>query len=226
MRTTFIPSTNDGLVSWSLNLVNKLSAQPGHFGVGPARLASLVASQAAYAQAQRATADGGKPATARRNAARAALLADVRAAVAVVRAQEDLTDAQQVQLGLRPPNPRRKAIPRPRVAPGISIRSVVGRRVSLRLVDRDGDRPRRPRDVAGAAIYLRIAEEPSLDPQQWRRLGNATRARHLVVLPANLTPGTKFWLSAAWYNARAQLGPASLPVGARMPFDGPIEMAA
>jgi hypothetical protein len=55
---------------------------------------------------------------------------------------------------------------------------------------------------------------------------NATRARHLLKLPRDLPPGTKFWLSAAWYNPRAQLGPTSFPVSGWTQFGGEMDMAA
>jgi hypothetical protein len=227
MRTTFIPSTNHGLVIWSRNLVTRLSTQAGHFGVPPARLATLADRQAEYAEAQAvATRESSRSATSDRNDARAALLAEVRGVVAILRAQQDLSDGQKVLLGLTVPNQRRKVIPRPSIAPRIMVRSVVGHRVNLLLIDQQADRLRRPCDVAGAAIYLHVGEKPSDDRQKWHHVGNATRARHLVKLPSNLPPGTKFWLAAAWYNARAQLGPASTPASGWIQFGGPMEMAA
>ncbi len=172
------------------------------------------------------TQTGGRPATTRRNNARTALLADIRGVVAIVRAQEDITDAQKIELGLSVPRQRRNAIAPPDVAPSRQLASVVGHRVQVLLFDQEADRPRRPRDIAGAAIYLHVGEQPSGDPHSWRRMGSATRARHVVKLPTTLPPGTKFWLAAAWYGTRAQVGPTSTPASGWIQFGGPMEMAA
>src|SRR5688572_9183001 len=105
MRTTFLPSTNYRLVTWSLNLVDRLTAQAGHFGVPAARLAALADRQAEYAEAQAATNTGSRVATAHRNEARTALLGEIRGVVAILRAQEDITAGEKLGLGLSVPNP-------------------------------------------------------------------------------------------------------------------------
>src|SRR5690606_33239718 len=177
MRSSYIPSTNNGLVSFSKNLVTRLTAQEGHFGVPSQRLASLSALQADFADAQaQVTLMTNRPATARRNAARAALLDEIRGVVAIVRAQQDVTDAQKITLGLTIPGKRRRAIPRPRVAPRMIIHAIDGHRVHVMLFDQESDHYRRPRDVAGAAIFLHVGEQPSRDPKQWKHVGDATRA--------------------------------------------------
>ena len=110
MRTSFIPSTDRGLVSWSKNLVDQITSQAGHFGVPPLRLAALAQRQAEFAQAQAAVAQTetrSKAATSVKNQARATLLADVRGVVARVRADESLTNDQRITLGLSVPRPRR-----------------------------------------------------------------------------------------------------------------------
>jgi len=74
----------------------------------------------------------------------------------------------------------------------------------------DDSRRGKPFGVAGATIYVQVAEKASTNTSDWVSLGNFTRPKISLTLPGWLCPpGSRIWLAACWYNPRGQAGPMS-----------------
>ncbi len=88
-----------------------------------------------------------------------------RLIVSIVRGQRDVTDAQKIELGITVPAPRRAAIPRPEHAPRLSVRSVTGHTVHLRLSDSQllGGSAK-PRGARAALIFVATGDAPPAYP--------------------------------------------------------------
>ena len=56
------------------------------------------------------------------------------------------------------------------------------------------------------------------------REGNSGRTRIDITFPSGITPGSKVWFTAFWFNEKKQAGPTTTPVGTNIP--GGAAMAA
>ena len=128
-------------------------------------------------------------------------------------------------LGLPPADAEPSPIPAPAMKPGISILKRDENIVSIQLFDpADPNTRARPLGVSGAAIFSFVGEEAPNTEVGWKFQGNTTRMRIDVAFPASVTPGSKVWLTAFFFNPRAMSGPAATPVSTYLP--GGAAMAA
>lgn len=117
-------------------------------------------------------------------------------------------------------------IPAPTIAPDLDVVSVVGRTVRVRLhATTTGSRRGRPPGVAGASVFSHVGPEPSANVADWRFVGNTTRPTFDVEFDDDVAPGAQVWLTAFWYNPRAQSGPSAAPVTTHVQYGG-ISVAA
>lgn len=77
-----------------------------------------------------------------------------------------------------------------------------------------------PADARGANVYSYVGAIPPLDITQWTFKGQPTRTQFEVEFPNDVTPGTKVWFTAAWYNPRGELGALVAPVSTYTQFGG------
>jgi len=114
--------------------------------------------------------------------------------------------------------------------PRLTIRSVEAAMVRLHLNDRITGAARKPRGVAGAAIFGFVADEdhpsPPNDLSKWMFMGSTTRTRTDVRFDGGLPPGTKVCLAACWFNPRTQRGPVCQPRQTHIAFGGPAMFAS
>src|SRR5207253_1075965 len=86
---------------------------------------------------------------------------------------------------------------------------------TVRVQLADADSPthnRKPRRIAGAAIFCCLGDEPAAEAGPWRFVCNTTRTRFDVTLDAADVPRhCSVWIVARWFNSRGQLGPPSQP---------------
>ena len=108
-------------------------------------------------------------------------------------------------------------IPVPSSAPDIDIVSVSGRSVKIRLHDAASPTRRgKPPLVSGAAVFSFVGATAPTDPAQWKFEGNMTRTVVNVVFPGTVAAGAQVWITAFWYNPRAQQGPGTPAVGTNL----------
>ena len=104
-------------------------------------------------------------------------------------------------------------VPAPGSAPTIDVESVRNSTVSLRLHGA-GDPTRRgkPAGVSGAAVYSFVGAAALTDERDWTFEGLTSKTKMNVTFPNTVTPGSKVWFTAFWFNERKQNGPAADPV--------------
>ncbi len=84
----------------------------------------------------------------------------------------------------------------------------------------------KPPGAAGANLYAFIGPTPPPSLAAWTFKGSATRPVAEIAFDASVPPGTQVWLSACWYNPRAQSGPLSRPLSAHLSGGGVMAKAA
>src|SRR5688572_1312662 len=125
----------------------------------------------------------------------------------------NLADDKLEALGLPLRDVQPTPIPAPAMKPTINIVSRDENTVRVKFTDpTDPNRRGRPPGVDGVAIFSFIGDEAPTTEAGWKFEGNTTRMKIDVVFPASVTPGSKVWLTAFFFNPRAMSGPAATPV--------------
>jgi hypothetical protein len=203
--------TDSELLSWSANFGTKLALAPTSYGSTVAIATEFNTLQETYANALMESEDPnlkGPRATLLKNEARKALLDYTRPAVRTIQAFVDLTNAQRLALDITIPDDQPSPHPVPEEAPELLVTSVPGRKVRVRLKDVTGKNPRgKPDLVSGASVFSFVGATPPETVEQWKFEANVTRTKLLVQFPASVPAGAQVWLTACWYNSRAQSGP-------------------
>lgn len=210
----FLPTREFDLVAWSAVFSAQISATPAAFGVSIVQADSYAALHDAYSAAY-FTSQWPSTRTSvsivEKNTARDALIADARQLSRQIQGTAGITGAQKVSLGLALPNPDPPPVRRPRVSPLLTITSTIGRTVTIRLSDaKHITRRGRPRGVAFATVLTYVGAQPPSDISAWTFAGNTTRVNaYRISFPSIVPEGSKVWITAMWYNTRAQGGPAA-----------------
>jgi hypothetical protein len=227
---SFLPDPDRLLLRWAENFYAVANAVPGPAGYGltVAQLASFNLLLMSY-QAGLAACDPGvrsKAAVITKNQAKVNLQADARLLAKVVQGTGSVTDAQKTTLGLNVrATPRRAGMPAD--APSIDIVSVSGRTVSIRLHSAAVAGKRgRPAGVKGATIFSYVGETAPTDASAYKFEGNTARTTFEVTFPDAVAPGSAVWITAMWFNTRAQSGPAAQPVQAIIQYAYAMPVAA
>jgi hypothetical protein len=214
MPKGFLPNADQALLYWSKNFSAQINADYGAYGLSLADATQYAALHASFAAALAASAPQIRSvvSTAAKNEARALLRMRASQLSSIIKGQSNVTDVQRIALGL---NVRAKPTksPRPEAAPGLSVESVRGWTVRIRLYDvaTSGTRAR-PARTSGAALFSFIGDEPPTNASQWRFEQNTGSTLLEVTFPATIAPGTGVWLSAAWFDGRKRSGPMSEPI--------------
>lgn len=220
MPKGFLSVSDAGLLAWTVNFNTLISADPAAYGLTAEQAAEYATLSDAYAAAYQTAVDPGtrtKGKVKAKNDARKALKDRARLLAKVIEGQVFVTDEQKIDLGLnvrKSPQP----IPVPDSAPDIDILSVSGRRVKIRLHNADNSKRAKPSGVAGASVFSYIGEVPPSDTAAWKFEGNTTRTVVEVDIDPAAQPGAKVYLTAFWFNPRAQSGPAAIPVTTNVQF--------
>ena len=217
---SFLPSSDAGLLAWSLNFKTQITATPTAFGLTAAQATAYGALHDAYATALAVTSDPAtrtRPAIATKDSARTSLKNNARLLSKIVQATATVTNAQKFSLGLNvrtSPSP----VPAPSDAPVLEVASVVAWTASIRLHDASSATKRgRPAGVNGAAVFSYVGATAPTDLNDWHFEGNTGKTTVNISFSNALAPGAKVWLTAFWFNARKESGPACTPVGANLP---------
>jgi len=225
--SSFLPSTDAGLLAWSLNFKTLITATPTVYGLTAPQATAYGTLHDAYNTALVACEPSTRtrPAVATKNTARTNLKANARLLAKLVQAAPLVTDAQRLALGLnvrQAPAP----VPAPSSAPNLDVVSVSAWTVSIKLHDASSGKKRgRPPGVSGAAIFSYVGATPPTALNDWHFEGNTGKTTIDAAFSNTLAPGAKVWLTAFWFNNRKQSGPACTPVGANLP-GGSVSMAA
>ena len=219
--TDFIPSRESELVTWSTNFDKLITANPVIYGLDLAQAAAYAALHAAFVAAYQTASD---PSTrtpssiVSKNDAKDALIASARDLAGIAQNFPGITDVLRSDLGITVPDTEPTPIPAPSDPPGLDIVSAVARTVRLRLHDFNSSTSRgKPDGVAGAAVFSFVGDPAPVELEDWKFEGNTTRTSFDVEFDPEVPNGSMVWLTAFWFNPRAQSGPAAQPVSTNIP---------
>jgi len=227
MARTFFPSSDAGLLAWSLNFNTLITATPTAYGLTAPLATAYGLLHTAYAAALAACdpAVRNKSAVATKNTARTNLKNEARLLANLVEGTASVTNAQKLSLGLNvktTPTP----IPAPSSSPDLDLVSTTGWTVKIRLHDATSSAKRgKPPGVNGASVFSYVGATPPADIGLWQFEGSTGKTTIDVAFPNTLAMGTKVWLTAFWFNNRKQSGPACTPVAATL-YGGTVSLAA
>lgn len=227
MSKSWLPLKDETLRSFCTAFAATITPVPATYGLAASDAPSLNAAVTSYSDALAVTAEPStrtRVSVAARDMAKRSLIALMRNLYKKVNAANLAADKREA-LGLPIVDVEPTPIPAPAMKPGISILKRDENIVSLQLFDpADPNTRARPLGVSGAAIFSFVGEEAPNTEVGWKFEGNTTRMRIDVSFPAAVTPGSKIWLTAFFFNPRAMSGPAATPVSTYLP--GGAAMAA
>jgi hypothetical protein len=219
MAKDFVPRRDDQLKDWSNALSTNLSASYASYGLDESDAIEYAELTVDFAEALRVS-QAGPTRTAvtvqEKSVCRTRLVERTRELNRRIQANPNVSNADRASLGLTVPKSTATSVGRPDDAPLLSVDHVIARTVRIRLRGALSTTRGKPQGCAGASIYWVASEEWPTNTAGWTYLCGVTRTFANVTLPASLTPGTRVWLSAAWYNAKAQQGNGSTAVSVRV----------
>jgi len=231
--SSYLPTVEADLVNFSVNFNTRINATPTAFGLTAIQSAAYTVLHddfiAAYNLVTQDPVTRSTPNITAKNTAKNALINDpngIRDLVDVIQAYAGTTDEQRAQLLITIRDTTPTPAPIPSDPPDLSIVSTLGQNVKYRLRDSANPNSRgKPEGVAGAMFFYYVGETapPTLDG--WQSMGNfGKNVGSLAFSAATVPPGSKVWLSAAWYNTRNQAGPLAEPLSFFLP--GGLSQAA
>jgi hypothetical protein len=230
MPGNFIPRNDAEFLAWVLNLSTRVTATPVPYGLSAGIATTLAGLVSTFETALEAATDPstrGKQTVLIKSEARTTLENYCRVVARQVQGTSTVTNPQRNELGLTVRDVEPSSIPAPGMAPGMVVTKVDGRMVGVRLFDpANPTRRRKPVGVQGATVMSYVGETAPLDPSAWKFEGSVTRTKAEVLFPLTVPAGAKVWLTAFWFNPRAEGGPACAPVGTHVQFGGDMPMAA
>ena len=215
MAHDFIPRRDAEFRDWSGNFVQQTNADPSQWGLTPAQSTQYASLHDAFASAYRIASDPGTrtaPSIMGKNAARGELERYARLLVRIIQATPGVTDQQKVELRITVRDVNPSPVPRPHESPRVFVKLLHGSTVRITLRSADSPRKGKPAGIAGAMVYSFVGDTPPDSLSQWNLEGGTTRTTMDITFgPTGIFPGAKVWITAYWYNPRAQRGPAAQP---------------
>lgn len=223
----YMPGKIAEQVSFSANFSQKISEPGFEVGLSPAQIAAFGTVngtlQAAWSVAddpeQRTRVAVANLHTALRN-----MKAMVSDYVSIIQGNSTVTDGQKEALRITIRKTHQTPIPAPETEPFIQLVSVKGRVVTIELRQEQNKRGR-PKMVTGASIFTATGETAPFSYEGWQYNHQTSKTTTKIDFGPSETGGT-VWISAFWFNAKSQTGPASLPISVSLPAGGslPAEM--
>jgi hypothetical protein len=223
-----VPTKDSLLATYAPNFSGIITLSPTTYNVTAGQATALATATDNFVDAYGASsADGtrSKSLTTAKNSAKTALLSLLRPMYGAIQASATVTNTQKVNLGItirRLPTP----VPAPSTEPVVTVVSVTGRSVKLRL--RDAANPHRvgrPVGVASATILSYVGATPPASIGLWKFEGNVAKTVIDIVFPDTVAPGAQVWFTVFWSNRKDEPGPACDPVSTYLQF-GSVSMAA
>ncbi len=227
LTSTMFPTSDTGLLAWSLNFSTLITATPTAYGLTAAQATAYATVHSTFATALAACDPNSrnKSAVATKNTARTNLKTQARALASIINGTLTVTLAQKIALGI-PPRATPSPVPAPSSSPALEVGTVTGWTVKLKLHDSaSGSKRGKPAGVSGASVFSFVGATPPNDMGSWTFQGNTGKTVVDVVFDNSTAPGTKVWFTAFWFNGRKQSGPACAPVSTNLQ-GGSVSMAA
>jgi hypothetical protein len=221
------PTTDGGLRTFAQNMSTKVSAAPTTYGLTTTDATALATATSDFTTALNGCdpAIRTKSAVVLKNTKKEALKNLIRQLALKVQGTPTVTDAQKAEIGLSIPS-QRTPVPPPAFAPAVDVVAVNGRTIELRIHDSQESRRGKPPFCSGAIVFSFVGAEAPADPAAWKGEGITTRTGFQIQFPATVPAGSQVWITAQWYNDKAQTGPASAPITTFLQGGGDVAQAA
>jgi hypothetical protein len=225
MGRDFFPRRGADIVGWSRSFNQQINAAPETYGLTAAQAADYAAAHDAYVGAYQRATDPNTATPAAKVAKRDAMKVlenQARELGRIIRGAPQVTTTMRVELGLCPRNGGGKspAVHAPASMPVVDVMMVQGHTIHIRLRDPESPRRGKPPGVAWAAIHYYVGETAPTVVSDWQIGGYTSETTADVQLDPQLPPGAKVWITAYWFNRRAESGPGAAPVYAHIGFGG------
>jgi hypothetical protein len=215
MAKNFYTGRQAELATGAQNLVNIVSLSPESYGVSPGQIASYAALTTSFAELlHRATEPATKTtvAVAEKNVVLKSLTSASVDLARIIAANPSVTNAQLLALNLNPRvSPQRQA--QPVEPPSVSVISVVGRRVKLRICDAlSASNRTKAVGAIGAQVYTFVGEDAAAESRDYQFQCMTTRTVAEIQFPNNVPSGATVWVSCRWVGTRGQASQGSTPI--------------
>ena len=210
------PSTDMGLQTYSVDFLAKIVATPATYGLLAADGTAMTPYVTAFTTQLGLAMDPAtqtKVVTMAKQVARVQLVAVIRALARRVQANNTVTAAAKVALGLPVHSVVPTPINPPSTRPMLNVVGSTTAQLMIRIVDETTPtRRKRPTGTVGAQVYTFVAAAgttPPADLKQWMFEGMATKADFQISYAAG-DIGKQAHVVARWANAKGESGPNSL----------------
>jgi hypothetical protein len=226
MLTLKFPRSDTALLNWSVNLLDRITADPTAYNLVAADATAYQAVHDAFQSALEACEPSRrtKPAVVAKDSAILSLKDQANLVANKVYSSASVTVAQKVELGF-PPRATPQNQPAATIAPVIEFLGCNGLTAIIRLSAGAGLGRGKLAGMAGASIFSFVGAEPPTDSGQWKFEGSVARVTRIEIpFPATTPAGAQVFLTSFWFNARMQSGPLTPPFGFNLPGGG-VSMA-
>ncbi len=215
MPNDYFPDTDNGIASWTKQLVAKLAPDPQALGVPQDLFDSYASLVADFADALRQTVNRNTCTRVQillKNQLKKQVETSSREVGRLILAQPVLSLQVRVELGFGDPEMRVRTTGIPETAPRLSITPTDDKTLQVRLQSVVSFQRSRPPGVSGALIFWRVAERMGVSHEEWRFYDVTRKTRLRVEIPRDVPAGSLVELRACWINSRFERGPMSPPV--------------
>lgn len=138
--------------------------------------------------------------------------AEARRLARIIQANPLVSDEQRAELGITVRDTEPTPVPPPQESPLIEVVTVQGRLLRLKLRGVNSERRGKPDGVHGASVFSFVGNSPPADISLWKFESSTTRTVLDIEFPPATPAGSQVWLTAFWFNAKSQSGPACTPI--------------
>lgn len=223
MSKSFIPTREDALVVWSNAFASGIASLTTAVGISSSQSTAFATLNTAWVTAHTVANNSATRSPANiilKDQAKAAMIANARELAGIVQKFPGTTDDARSVLGLNVPKPGPTPTPVATEAPELTVASVVGHIINVRVREKDAEKRGKPEFTFGAVVMSYIGATPPETAAGWQYEGTPTRADFPIQMSGTLAAGTKVYLTAAWQNPRGILGPLCTPVTTYIAYGG------
>lgn len=224
MASRFPPQRESLLVPWSANYKEKIQLSPTTYSLTAAQATAYGTLHDDFVTKWNTCQD---PTTKTRsaveikNAAKDLLVRKIRELSKIVNNSPTTTNALRIDLGLPERDFEPTPVPMLLDAPVLTILSIYGHNIRIRVRDASGAVRGRPENADGAVIYSFAGATAPVGTDGWKSEGPITRDSIIVAFDESIAVGAKVWLTAQWFNTRS-VSPGCTPVAAVIGAEGAL----
>lgn len=206
----YIPGVEAKLVTWTGEFLATLQSKPaGSLPISADRIAEYVTSRNRFLEYYSLANNPNtrnKPNINQKNEYKKTLIRSTRSIVDVLQSWPQMNNTLRDELGIPRRGTKPTPMPVPAKSPVIAIVSVVGRTVTMDIMQGKSQKGK-PRGAVGANIFVAYGDEHPEGAIGWTLLTGTGKTR-LTVRLGNTDAAETVWINACWLNGRRESGPS------------------